>query len=609
MAAGASEESLTGGAMVKSDAVHVQPKKSRKTLCESMALPANPSFPLLPPLAHFSATQLLTSTLLPGIVLGIIFALLASAGIVVGVLISQDIIRVHSASSPPATSGDETAPDSKPGTKPDSSPPPEPVKCPESDDIPKDAAGTWMDPTSWLDMTALNCTFTSKTVGDLPLSGLNSSWDDSARANKNVPPLDKPWGSYEKRPIRGVNLGGWLSLEPFITPSLFKYDSDLGIIDEYSLCDHLGPKKAAEVLEKHYATFITERDFKNIVNAGLDHIRIPFSYWAVDTFDNDPYVKGVSWRYLLRGIEWARKYGLRVKLDLHGLPGSQNGWNHSGRASVVRFLSGSDGDKNAKRALEIHDRLSKFFAQDRYRNVVVFYGLANEPARDIELDKITEWTSDAYDLVEENGVEAMQVFSDSMRGLLTWQGELTGKGDKLVIDTHVYSIFDSALISLSHKERISLACKDWSGMIAASIDTSTGFGPTMVGEWSQADTDCTEHLNGVGGGNRWEGTFAAAGSSPGCPTGDKKCSCDKANADPSEYSDDYRTFLKTWAIAQMDAYEKGWGWFYWTWKAEAAYQWSYEAGLKGDIMPEIAYERDWDCSQTVPSFGDLPEYY
>lgn len=531
-----------------------------------------------------------------GIVLGVIFGLVACAGVVIGVLISQDIIDVGRSSS--SSSDGEVADDD----------PPKPVKCPKTDDIPHDAVGTWMDPTSWLDMTGLNCTFTDETIGGLPLVGLNSSWDDSARANPNVPPLDKDWGSYAKRPIRGVNLGGWLSLEPFITPSLFKYDSDDGVIDEYTLCEHLGPEKAKEALEEHYATFITEKDFENIAKAGLDHVRIPFSYWAVDTFDNDPYVKGVSWRYLLRGIEWARKYGLRVKLDLHGLPGSQNGWNHSGRAGIIRFLSGSEGEKNAKRALEIHDSLSKFFAQDRYRNVVVFYGLANEPARDLDIDELVEWTSDAYDLVEKNGVEAMQVFSDSMRGVTSWQGKLTGKGNQLVIDTHVYAIFDPELISMTHKEKISLACKDWSDMLAASVDTSTGFGPTIVGEWSQADTDCTEHLNGVRGGDRWTGTFAAAGGTPGCPTGDKKCSCDKANADPSDYSDDYREFLKTFAIAQMDAFEKSWGWFYWTWKAETAHQWSYEAGLKGGFMPKVAYERDWDCSKSY-SFDDLPEYY
>ena len=30
-------------------------------------------------------------------------------------------------------------------------------------------------------------------------------------------------------------------------------------------------------------------------------------------------------RYVLRLLGWARKYGLRVELDLHTIPGSQNG--------------------------------------------------------------------------------------------------------------------------------------------------------------------------------------------------------------------------------------------------------------------------------------------
>ena len=29
---------------------------------------------------------------------------------------------------------------------------------------------------------------------------------------------------------------------------------------------------------------------------------------------------------MFNSIEWARKYGLRIYLDIHGLPGSQNGW-------------------------------------------------------------------------------------------------------------------------------------------------------------------------------------------------------------------------------------------------------------------------------------------
>jgi glucan 1,3-beta-glucosidase len=117
-------------------------------------------------------------------------------------------------------------------------------------------------------------------VGDLPVMGLFSKWDDSKAANENTPPLNKPWGDYAKRPARGVNVGGWLSLEPFITPSLFEYDRCMGIVDEYTLSTYLGAR-AEGILEKHYATFVTETTFKEIAAAGLDHVRIPFSYWAV----------------------------------------------------------------------------------------------------------------------------------------------------------------------------------------------------------------------------------------------------------------------------------------------------------------------------------------
>ncbi len=149
--------------------------------------------------------------------------------------------------------------------------------------------------------------------------GLNSTWNDSAQANSNVPPLEKKW-AYGTMPIRGVNLGGWLSIEPFITPSLFNsYQPNENIVDEWTLTTKLGPSNAASTLEKHYSQFIQESDFQQIQAAGFDHVRIPYSYWAITTYPGDPYVPKISWRYLLRGIEYARKYGLRVNLDLHGI--------------------------------------------------------------------------------------------------------------------------------------------------------------------------------------------------------------------------------------------------------------------------------------------------
>lgn len=483
------------------------------------------------------------------------------------------------------------------------------------DSIPSKWKNTYLDPWTWQTTTNFNVTFTDEMVGDLPVMGLFSKWDDSAKANDKVPALNEDWGSYSQRPARGVNLGGWLSLEPFITPSLFNYDSQQGIIDEWSLTKLLG-SSAQSTLEKHYASFITEDTFKAIQAAGLDHVRIPFSYWAVEVYDGDPYVFRTSWRYLLRGIEWARKYGLRVNLDLHALPGSQNGWNHSGRQGPIQWLNGTNGQANAQRSLDVHDRLSKFFAQDRYKNIITHYGVANEPRMTfLQVSDVLSWTMSVYKTVRKNGMKALVVFGDGFMGLGNWKGKLTGYND-LVLDIHQYVIFNKNLIDFTHQKKIQYACNDWSQQALESMDTSTGYGPTIFAEWSQADTDCAKYLTNVGTGNRWEGSYNVADkgdavTTPGCPTKDSKCSCSNANADPSRWSAEYKNFLKMFAEAQMHSFEKGWGWWYWTWKTESAPQWSYESGLKAGILPAKAYDRDFDCSGSIPDFAanGLPEYY
>ncbi|KAG6238824.1 hypothetical protein E4U25_001367 [Claviceps purpurea] len=481
--------------------------------------------------------------------------------------------------------------------------------------VPTQWKNTYLDPWSWKTTTDFNVTFTDQTVGGLPVMGLFTSWDDSAKANDKVPALNEDWGSYGSHPARGVNLGGWLSLEPFITPSLFDFDSRLGIVDEYTLCKHLG-RTAADTLEKHYATFVSEDTFKDMAAAGLDHVRIPYSYWAVEVYDGDPYIFRTSWRYLLRGIEWARKYGLRVNLDLHALPGSQNGWNHSGRLGPIGWLNGTDGQVNAKRSLEIHDKLTQFFAQDRYKNIITHYGLANEPKMTyLEAGDVLQWTKDAYDIVRKNGVKALVVFGDGFMGLDKWKGLMPGYDD-MVLDVHQYVIFNQDQIKLSHQKKVQYACTGWTQQAQQSMDRSTGYGPTLFAEWSQADTDCAQYLTNVGWGTRWEGNYKSGDKAtevltPRCPAMDSSCSCAAANADPSQYSDAYRRFLQMFAEAQMHSFEKGWGWWYWTWKTESAPLWSYEAALKAGIMPKKAYSRDFNCDGDVPDFASsgLAETY
>lgn len=71
-----------------------------------------------------------------------------------------------------------------------------------------------------------------------------------------MPALNETWDWNNDR-IFGVNLGGWLNTEPFITPALYEpfYPN---AVDEYTLSQLLANSSAGlqSVLEEHYATFI-----------------------------------------------------------------------------------------------------------------------------------------------------------------------------------------------------------------------------------------------------------------------------------------------------------------------------------------------------------------
>lgn len=86
-------------------------------------------------------------------------------------------------------------------------------------------------------------------------------WDavpfsNRAYAQAATPPLSETW-DFSTDLVHGVNLGGWLTLEPFITPYLYEpfADTDYPAVDEWTLCENLGTTAAA-VITNHYNTFI-----------------------------------------------------------------------------------------------------------------------------------------------------------------------------------------------------------------------------------------------------------------------------------------------------------------------------------------------------------------
>ena len=84
--------------------------------------------------------------------------------------------------------------------------------------------------------------------------------------------------------IRGVNLGGWLVLEPWITPSLFYpfLCPEAGcspdappVIDEQSFCERLGADEARRRLRIHREGWVTEHTFARLEAIGLNGGAVP----------------------------------------------------------------------------------------------------------------------------------------------------------------------------------------------------------------------------------------------------------------------------------------------------------------------------------------------
>src|SRR5208282_2136993 len=143
--------------------------------------------------------------------------------------------------------------------------------------------------------------------------------------------------------LRGVNLGAWLVLEKWMVPDIYR---GTDAPDEYSLCLALGDR-AKNRLKRHRETFITAEDFRWIKNCGLNAVRLPVGYWAMEP--PKPFVGAAN--FLDFAFDQASQNGLKVVLDLHGAPGSQNGWDHSGRSGEIGWNKNPDNIKETVRVL------------------------------------------------------------------------------------------------------------------------------------------------------------------------------------------------------------------------------------------------------------------
>lgn len=250
----------------------------------------------------------------------------------------------------------------------------------------------------------------------------------------------------------------------------------------YQLGEKLGHDAALAILREHWNTFTTWQDFKKIKDAGFNIVRIPIGFWAYDTLGT-PYVDGAK-VYIDAAIDWSRSLGLKIVIDLHGAPGSQNGYDNSGqRMNVPQWQTGD----TIKQTLRVLKTISDQYAQTKYQDVVVGIQLLNEPAMyfdNINQNVVRQFYRDGYGQVRDTS-DTTVVLHDGFIRPNQWNGFLTpsdNNAQNVAIDHHEYQVFNNDLLKLSPAQHSQKVCE-----LADSYGGADKW--TFVGEWTGAMTD------------------------------------------------------------------------------------------------------------------------
>lgn len=318
-------------------------------------------------------------------------------------------------------------------------------------------------------------------------------------------------------------MGGWLVLEPWITPSLFEGTSAQ---DEYTFCLN-ADTSARQKLRQHRDMFITEADFAWLKAQGIDAVRLPVGYWVFG--DQKPYLQTVQ--YVDKVFAWAKRHNLKVLLDLHGAPGSQNGEMHSGRAGNIGWPT----QKQYQRlTLQVLTRLAERYGK---RPELLGISFINEPAPTIPVEAMETFYGRAYQKLKPLIADGVWlIFSDTFRPRRWYHRLAKEQYPGLFVEHHQYQLFGKVDGWLPARLQLWRARQ----LLPGKIRRMTKYHPVIVGEWSAALR--TEKLSDLQEAQR-------------------------------------RLLIKQYGYAQLDAFESTKAWFYWTYKTESPNAWSLRDGI------------------------------
>lgn len=399
--------------------------------------------------------------------------------------------------------------------------------------------------------------------------------EDGMIDGKALPNLPADSGfDYRNLKVRGVNLGNWLLFEGWMDSSLMQALNDHAInapwpnpiIDEWTAGLYSDRGWASYVLQKHFDEWMTEDDWKAIKAAGLNHVRIPVPYFmfAEAMGPNAPYLTLNRFAKLKEGVMMAKKYDLKVWIDLHSVPGSQNGFDNSGRSGPINWANNPAYYTQTQYAF---NRLVTEFTQDAYAGTVTAIQAVNEPKANVVpavqelLNKYYPWARNKVAIPDgwNKYSNMLLAVHDGFQGLQYWQNFWTGRArHRVLLDTHPYFVYSDWQHKATDTQRLQQACQ-----LVDSFAQSQKYYPSIAGEWN---------VNGPNGDR------AADRDLPVGPI--------KFPAGPSyPYSVKYMAFMARNFKTQQFIFEQGGGWIQWSWRNDNNPDWSYKTGLQYGWIP------------------------
>lgn len=356
--------------------------------------------------------------------------------------------------------------------------------------------------------------------------------------------------------VKGVNLGNWLVLEKWMSPALFEGTT---AEDEYYLLGQLSPEVYEARIKMHRSEYISERDFACIKRIGMNTVRIPVPYFIFG--DREPFIGCIE--ELDKAFAWAEKYGLKILVDLHTVPFSQNGFDNGGICGVCKW---SQMPEEVEYVLDVLEKLAK-----RYGNREGLFGITpiNEPitekmwnmmnvperypAADKEmaegsapntLEFLRDFYNRAYDRIRPNIAEDKYVVFHDAFQLKAWKEFLTQpRFHNVMLDTHQYLMVAEAM---GCKQTLNGYIEYIQENFAKQIAEVQEYVPVVCGEW------CLFNSYAVGVDTKGGQTVLNG--------------MDFSDNEPVMTAETRQHLYQQLANAQLAAWQEGSGYFYWSYK-------------------------------------------